>query len=63
MKVRKREGDKGRIKKKEPNPQKRSKMLKLGLQWRCLGAENGYDDQSPLIDLHEQKKNLQQCSF
>lgn len=38
-------------------------MLKLGLQWRCLGAENGYDDQSPLIDLQEQKKNLQQCRF
>lgn len=62
MKVRKRKGDKGRIKKRAKST-KRSKKLKLGLQWRCLGAENGYDDQSPLIDLQEQKKNLQQCRF
>jgi len=57
MKVRKRKGDKGRIKKRAKST-KRSKKLR-----RCLGAENGYDDQSPLIDLQEQKKNLQQCRF
>lgn len=39
------EGDKARS-------TKRSKMFKLGLQQRCLGAGDRKDDQSPSTDIH-----------